>query len=116
MEIFILVAIPLVILFIAWYQNEYDMTVRKGKKFGDRSNKSIRYYQNEEDKKTVPDGYYQSEEYKKFCEERTKKYNELIATGEIEGFSHEEEVFYGERGGRYRIRYNKDGEPYRDYF
>ena len=25
-------------------------------------------------------------------------------------------VFYGERGGRYRIRHNKNGEPYRDYF
>ena len=26
---------------------------------------------------TIPDGYYESEEYKKFCEERTKKYEEL---------------------------------------
>ncbi len=68
------------------------------------------------EKKTVPDDYYQSEEYKKFCEERTKKYNELIAKGEIEAFSPEEQVFYGDRGGRYRIRYNKNGEPYRDYF
>ena len=79
--------------------------------------------------KTLPDGYYQSEEYKKFCEERTKKYNELvkegkagepqkdgkgIATGYIN--REEEQVFYGERGGRYRYRYNRNGQPYRDYF
>ena len=28
-------------------------------------------------KNAIPDGYYESEEYKKFCEERTKKYQEL---------------------------------------
>ena len=64
----------------------------------------------------IQDDYYQSGEYKKFSEERTIKYNELIAKGEIEVFSQEEQVFYGDRGGRYRIRYNKNGEPYRDYF
>ena len=25
-------------------------------------------------------------------------------------------IHYGERGGRYRYRYNRNGEPYRDYF
>ena len=82
------------------------------------------------EKKSVPDDYYQSEEYKKFCEERTKKYNELVkegiagevlkASGAIAESTYtnreKEQVFYGERGGRYRIRYNKDGAPYRDYF
>ena len=82
------------------------------------------------EKKSVPDDYYQSEEYKKFCEERTKKYNELVKegiAGEVQktygGIAEstytnqeKEQVFYGERGGRYRIRYNKNGEPYRDYF
>ena len=29
----------------------------------------------EEKTNTIPDGYYESDEYKKFCEERTKKYN-----------------------------------------
>ena len=28
-------------------------------------------------KNAIPDGYYESEEYKKFCEERKKKYEEL---------------------------------------
>ena len=28
----------------------------------------------------------------------------------------QEEVFYGERVGRYRYSYNKNGQPYRDYF
>ena len=36
-------------------------------------------------KKKEDDNYYQSEEYKKFSEQRTKKYNELIANGEIKG-------------------------------
>ena len=35
--------------------------------------------------KGVPEDYYQSEEYKKFCIERTKKYNDLIKKGEIKG-------------------------------
>ena len=99
--------------------------------------KNYKNYQGfEEDtfeRKPVPDDYYQSEEYKKFCEERTKKYNESvkdgIIAGEVEKVSgvtprgyiplkdnQEEQVFYGERGGRYRIRYNKNGAPYRDYF
>ena len=29
---------------------------------------------------------------------------------------YEEQVFIGERGGRYRYRYNRYGQPYRDYF
>ena len=41
MEIVIILGIPLLILLIAWYQNEYDMTVRKGKKFGERENRSV---------------------------------------------------------------------------
>ena len=78
------------------------------------------------EKDTVPDDYYQSAEYQKFSQERTKKYNELVSEGNIAGqvqdtggrnpFPPEEEVFYGKRGGRYRIRYNRDGSPYRDYF
>ena len=36
-------------------------------------------------KKKDDDNYYQSEEYKKFSEQRRKKYNELIANGEIKG-------------------------------
>ena len=84
-------------------------------------------------KNTIPDGYYESEEYKKFCEERAAKYDELVHEGTIAGEvekigggiarkytplkdDQNEQVFYGERGGRYRIRYNKNGEPYRDYF
>ena len=27
-----------------------------------------------------------------------------------------ENIHYGERGGRYRYRYNRKGQPYRDYF
>tara|TARA_B100001057_G_C22638701_1_gene867312 strand:+ start:45 stop:317 length:273 start_codon:yes stop_codon:yes gene_type:complete len=37
------------------------------------------------------------------------------ANGEV-GQANNKNVFYGERGGRYRIRHNKNGEPYRDYF
>ena len=65
---------------------------------------------------------YQSEEYKKFCEERKRKYEELVEKGEIKknletiNNTNEENVFYGERGGRYRYRYNRNGQPYRDYF
>ena len=40
-EIVILLGIPLKNLFIAWFKNEYDMTVRKSKKFGERENKSV---------------------------------------------------------------------------
>ena len=35
--------------------------------------------------KVVPENYYESEEYKKFCIERTNKYNNLIKKGEIQG-------------------------------
>ena len=28
-------------------------------------------------KNVIPDGYYESEEYKKFCEERKRKYEEF---------------------------------------
>ena len=157
MEIVIILVIPLLILLIAWYQNEYDMTVRKGKKFGERENRSVTFKKHKFDKKqaeendkaykrwkearesnleqttqaklekkTLPDEYYKSEKYQKFCEERARKYNEAVNEGRIAGEvkkiggglvgSQKEEVFYGERGGRYRIRYNKDGAPYRDYF
>ena len=85
------------------------------------------------EKKILPDEYYKSEKYQKFCEERARKYNELVNegtfAGEVEKIGggiarkytplrddQKEQVFYGERGGRYRIRYNKDGAPYRDYF
>ena len=67
----------------------------------------------------LPDNYYESEEYKKFCEERKKKYEEIYGKDKpVETINniYEEEVFYGERGGRYRYRYNRDGLPYRDYF
>ena len=30
--------------------------------------------------------------------------------------NYDDNVHFGERGGRYRYRYNKYGEPYRDYF
>ena len=157
MEIVVILGIPLLILLIAWYQNEYDMTVRKGKRFGDRENKSVTFKKHKLDekqleendkaykrwkearetnleqsketnseKKTLPDDYYKSEKYQKFCEERARKYNEAVNEGKIAGEvkkiggglvgNQKEEVFYGERGGRYRIRYNKDGAPYRDYF
>ena len=156
MEIVIILGIPLLILLIAWYQNEYDMTVRKGGKFGDRENNSVTFKKHKFDKKqaeendiayqkwkearkffekstktnfekkTLPDDYYKSEKYQKFCEERARKYNEAVNEGKIAGEvkkiggglvgNQKEEVFYGERGGRYRIRYNKDGAPYRDYF
>ena len=80
-----------------------------------------------EDKKIrenkLPVDYYKSEEYKKFCEERTKKYKDLIKKGEIPEptetivwHDYQEKVFIGERGGRYRYRYNRNGQPYRDYF
>ena len=35
---------------------------------------------------------------------------------QTEGTYEPPKVFYGKRGGRYRIRYNNNGEPYRDYF
>ncbi len=35
---------------------------------------------------------------------------------QTEGTYESLKVFYGKRGGRYRIRYNNNGEPYRDYF
>ncbi len=35
---------------------------------------------------------------------------------QTEGTYQPPKVFYGKRGGRYRIRYNNNGEPYRDYF
>ena len=30
------------------------------------------------EKSTLPDDYYKSEKYQKFCEERARKYNELV--------------------------------------
>ena len=51
MEIVIILGIPLLILLIAWYQNEYDMTVRKGKKFGERENRSVTFKKHKFDKK-----------------------------------------------------------------
>ena len=36
--------------------------------------------------------------------------------GNIEDATYDDGVHYGERGGRYRYRYNRNGEPYRDYF
>ena len=35
-------------------------------------------------KNAIPDGYYESEEYKKFCEERKKKYEELTGQSRIQ--------------------------------
>ena len=98
--------------------------------------KNYKEYQGfEEDKferKTVPDGYYESDEYKNFCKERTKKYKESVEKGIIDEKVEKstgiprtytplkdnqgEQVFYGKRGGRYRIRNNRKGQPYRDYF
>ena len=47
---------------------------KKGKRI--RKNKKEVIKTNAEEKtNTIPDGYYESDEYKKFCEERTKKYN-----------------------------------------
>ena len=124
----------LVLLFIFWFLNVY----KKDKNVGDRSNKPITYKykldkkQSEENtkkykiwkeaqeskfvKSNTPDPYYESEEYKEFLKGVNKKYDELVAKGEIRKFNPQEQVFYGERGGRYRIRYNKNGEEYRDYF
>ena len=42
MEVFIVIAIPLVILFIAWYQYENNMNVRKGKSFSNKLDKPIK--------------------------------------------------------------------------
>ena len=132
MEIFILLC--LILLFIFWFLN----IDKNDKNVGDRSNKPITYKykldkkQSEENtkkykiwkevqeskfvKSNTPDPYYESEEYKEFLKGVNKKYDELVAKGEIRKFKPEEQVFLGERGGRYRIRYNKNGEEYRDYF
>ena len=45
----------------------------KGKRI--RKKKEVIKTNAEEKTNTIPDGYYESDEYKKFCEERTKKYN-----------------------------------------
>ena len=92
------------------------------KKKGNKA-KQLEYKKNKTIQKYSAD-YYQSEEYKEFCRERTRKYNELIQKGEIQGElkdtsvvpNQELNVFYGKNGGRYRVRYNKNGQEYRDYF
>ena len=65
----------------------------------------------------TPDPYYSSEEYKKFCEERTKTYNQLKADGKIPNTNDLGKTKYGKRGGRFQNRISKKtGKPYRHYY
>ena len=65
----------------------------------------------------TPDPYYSSEEYKKFCDERTKIYNELKADGKIPNSNDLGRTKYGKRGGRFQNRISKKtGKPYRHYY
>jgi len=71
---------------------------------------------------------YQSEEYKKFCEERKRKYEELVEKGEISKNLETIELSnakssgtidgqgYGSRGGRYYERTSRNGNRYRQYY
>ena len=45
------------------------------------------------------------------AEPKTEKQSDFKAT-----YDPENNIHYGERGGRYRYRYNRNGEAYRDYF
>lgn len=129
MEIFILLS--LLLLFIFWVLNldKEDENVgnrsnfpkyKLDKKQSEENSKKYKIWKEVQESKFVksntPDPYYESEEYKEFLKGVNKKYDELVAKGEIRKFNPQEQVFYGERGGRYRIRYNKNGEEYRDYF
>ena len=129
MEIFILLS--LLLLFIFWVLNldKEDENVgnrsnfpkyKLDKKQSEENSKKYKIWKEVQESKFVksntPDPYYESEEYKEFLKGVNKKYDELVAKGEIRKFKPEEQVFFGERGGRYRIRYNKNGEEYRDYF
>ena len=129
MEIFILLC--LLLLFIFWVLNldKKDENVgnrsnfpkyKLDKKQSEENSKKYKIWKEVQESKFVksntPDPYYESEEYKEFLKGVNKKYDELVAKGEIRKFKPEEQVFFGERGGRYRIRYNKNGEEYRDYF
>tara|TARA_R100000654_G_scaffold13212_1_gene28824 strand:- start:41 stop:430 length:390 start_codon:yes stop_codon:yes gene_type:complete len=129
MEIFILLC--LLLLFIYWVLNldKEDKNVgnksnfpkyKLDKKQSEENSKKYKIWKEVQESKFVksntPDPYYESEEYKEFLKGVNKKYDELVAKGEIRKFNPQEQVFYGERGGRYRIRYNKNGEEYRDYF
>ena len=129
MEIFILLS--LLLLFIFWVLNldKEDENVgnrsnfpkyKLDKKQSEENSKKYKIWKEAQESKFVksntPDPYYESEEYKEFLKGVNKKYDELVAKGEIRKFKPEEQVFFGERGGRYRIRYNKNGEEYRDYF
>ena len=129
MEIFILLS--LLLLFIFWVLNldKEDENVgnrsnfpkyKLDKKQSEENTKKYKIWKEVQESKFVksntPDPYYESEEYKEFLKGVNKKYDELVAKGEIRKFNPQEQVFYGERGGRYRIRYNKNGEEYRDYF
>ncbi len=129
MEIFILLS--LLLLFIFWVLNldKEDENVgnrsnfpkyKLDKKQSEENSKKYKIWKEAQESKFVksntPDPYYESEEYKEFLKGVNKKYDELVAKGEIRKFNPQEQVFYGERGGRYRIRYNKNGEEYRDYF
>ena len=129
MEIFILLS--LLLLFIFWVLNldKEDKNVgnksnfpkyKLDKKQSEENSKKYKIWKEVQESKFVksntPDPYYESEEYKEFLKGVNKKYDELVAKGEIRKFNPQEQVFYGERGGRYRIRYNKNGEEYRDYF
>ena len=97
-----------------------DLRDKLDKKQSEENTKKYKIWKEVQESKFVksntPDPYYESEEYKEFLKGVNKKYDELVAKGEIRKFNPQEQVFYGERGGRYRIRYNKNGEEYRDYF
>ena len=125
MEIFILLS--LLLLFIFWVLNldKEDENVgnrsnfpkyKLDKKQSEENSKKYKIWKEAQESKFVksntPDPYYESEEYKEFLKGVNKKYDELVAKGEIRKFNPQEQVFYGERGGRYRIRYNKNGEEY----
>ena len=120
MEIFILLS--LLLLFIFWVLNldKEDENVgnrsnfpkyKLDKKQSEENSKKYKIWKEVQESKFVksntPDPYYESEEYKEFLKGVNKKYDELVAKGEIRKFKPEEQVFFGERGGRYRIRYEK---------
>ena len=58
-------------------------------------------------KSDTPDPYYSSEEYKKFCEERTRTYNQLKADRKIPNTNDLGKTKYGKRGGRFQNRISK---------
>ena len=134
MEIFILIAIPLVVLFIAWYQYENDMNVRKGKSFSNKLDKPIKVVKQnkltKEEKKKLskqlrqgkpnnnnsikPIKTVQNYEYPEATRQLKERLDDRIKAEQED--KDKNKTYKGKRGGRYTKDKTKDGRPYRRYF